>query len=259
MNCGIGHLSIVPVKKEPSHRSEMVTQLLFGEHFEITEEANEWIKLKLATDGYEGWILRSQYCPLEAAEYDRLNQQEVCISYDLVQIIFCGNIISSIVIGSSLPDYKDQNLTIGSLKYKFEGTARFPERLKTPDTLIENAYMYLNCPYMWGGRTPFGIDCSGFTQMVFKLSGIKLKRDARQQAEQGAAVHLLEESYPGDLAFFDNEEGKIIHTGIVIGNNKIIHASGKVRIDSIDHQGIYNFESKRYSHNLRLIKRFITK
>ena len=117
--------------------------------------------------------------------------------------------------------------------------------------------MYLNAPYLWGGRSPFGIDCSGFTQMVFKLCGIKLLRDAYQQAEQGYLINLLDEAHAGDLVFFDNEEGRITHTGILLPNNRIIHASGKVRIDTLDHHGIYNSETRRYSHKLRLIKRYI--
>jgi cell wall-associated NlpC family hydrolase len=115
----------------------------------------------------------------------------------------------------------------------------------------------LNSPYLWGGKSPFGIDCSGFTQMVYKLCGIKILRDAKQQAQQGSALSFIEEAVPGDLAFFDNEEGKIIHVGIVLKNNKIIHASGCVRIDTLDHQGIYNASAKTYTHNLRVIKNIL--
>jgi gamma-D-glutamyl-L-lysine dipeptidyl-peptidase len=115
----------------------------------------------------------------------------------------------------------------------------------------------LNSPYLWGGKTPFGIDCSGFTQMAYKLAGIKLRRDAWQQAEQGHTINLLEETEPGDLAFFDNDEGNIVHVGIILRDHKIIHAAGKVRIDSIDHYGINNKELKKYTHKLRLIKRMV--
>jgi cell wall-associated NlpC family hydrolase len=117
--------------------------------------------------------------------------------------------------------------------------------------------MYLNAPYLWGGVTPFGIDCSGFTQMVYKLNGYKLKRDASQQATQGEALSFIEESEAGDLAFFDNEEGKIIHVGIIMSDNYIIHASGKVRIDRIDHLGIYNVDTERHTHKLRVIKKIV--
>mgnify|MGYP003978580471 FL=1 len=120
--------------------------------------------------------------------------------------------------------------------------------------ITENAMMYLNSPYLWGGRTPFGIDCSGFTQMVYRLQGIDLPRDAYQQAEVGTTLSFVEESEAGDLAFFDNAEGKVIHVGIILDNNHIIHASGKVRIDRIDQQGIFNKEEGKHTHKLRLIK-----
>ena len=117
--------------------------------------------------------------------------------------------------------------------------------------------MYLDAPYLWGGRSPFGIDCSGLVQMTYKLSGIKLPRDAGQQASCGTTINLLSEAQAGDLAFFDNEEGIITHVGIILPNNQIIHASGRVRVDSLDHEGIYNVKKKQYSHKLRLIKRII--
>ncbi|MEO5571683.1 MAG: NlpC/P60 family protein [Bacteroidia bacterium] len=257
MTYAICNLSIVNLKFEPSHRSETASQVLFGESFEVLETAYDWIKIRLDFDGYEGWILQSQCAKLEFDDYKQLKKEEICISYDLVQIATHGNEICSIVIGSSLPFYKDQYCVIGNLKYNFDGNARYPERMESSNTLIENAYMYLNCPYMWGGRSPFGIDCSGYTQMVYKLSGMKLRRDASQQSEQGTLVNLLDEAQPGDLAFFDNPEGKITHVGIIIGDNNIIHASGRVRLDTIDHVGIYNTDIKKYSHNLRLIKRFL--
>jgi cell wall-associated NlpC family hydrolase len=125
---------------------------------------------------------------------------------------------------------------------------------KNKEQLIETALMYLNAPYLWGGKTPFGIDCSGFTQMVYRLNGFKLMRDASEQAKQGDALSFIEESTPGDLAFFDNKEGAITHVGIIMENNHIIHAHGKVRIDRLDQTGIYNADLRTYSHKLRVIK-----
>ena len=118
-------------------------------------------------------------------------------------------------------------------------------------------YNWVGTPYQFGGSTKNGIDCSGFTQMVYRLNGFKLLRDASQQATQGDALSFIEESTAGDLAFFDNNEGDIIHVGIIMENHHIIHAHGKVRIDRIDHTGIYNVDTNTHSHKLRVIKSIV--
>ncbi|MBI3502778.1 MAG: C40 family peptidase [Bacteroidetes bacterium] len=258
---GICNLSIVPCRKEPSDKSEMVTQLLFGEHFEVLEEKKSWTLIRIAYDGYECWIDKKQFLPLNVKG---INDSTTAVSTDLVQLAEGENgKMISILLGSSLPKFSNKEFYLGKEKYSFEGEATFPfaknSPLKKGDErgLSEIAKWYLNTPYLWGGRSPFGLDCSGFTQMVFKLCGIKLKRDAHQQAEQGTTLSFLEEAKEGDLAFFDNEEGRIVHVGILLGDEKIIHASGKVRIDKLDHQGIYNEDLKKYTHRLRVVKRFI--
>jgi gamma-D-glutamyl-L-lysine dipeptidyl-peptidase len=254
---GICHLTVIPLRREPSHQSEMVSQILFGEHFEVLESSQGWHKVIIAYDQYPGWIHASQAQPIDLTEFQKLNREQTCVSFDLVQIMLHEETLFSIVLGSSMPHFKDHTCRLGNTAYRFEGNVKCPEKLQSTRVIVENAYMYLHSPYLWGGRTPFGIDCSGFTQMVFKLAGIRLKRDAWQQAEQGSLINLVDEARQGDLAFFDNEEGRITHVGIILPNGKIIHASGKVRIDSLDHHGIYNGELKKYTHNLRLIKRFV--
>ncbi len=255
MTWGICNLSVVSMYTEPSHRSALASQVLFGEHFEVLETKGDWARIRLAYDGYDGWVLLAHVVGLERTDFAELSRQEMCISYDLVQIAIHEKTIVSLVLGSSLPHYKDKHCRVGELLYSFEGNARFPERLESSNTILENAYMYYNSPYQWGGRTPFGIDCSGFTQMVFKLSGIRLRRDAWMQAEQGQTINLIEESRAGDIAFFGEPESRISHAGIVMGSGRIMHASGRVRIDALDHHGIYNGDTKRYTHQLRLIKR----
>ncbi len=235
----------------------MVSQILFGEHFEVIEKSGDWYRIVVAYDHYHGWVLASQFLPIDYTEFTSLNNEPCCVSFDIVQLMFHDDTVYNIVLGSSLPHFKEKTCRLGSTAYRFEGSVKCPEKLLRTQGIIENAYMYLNSPYLWGGRTHFGIDCSGLTQMVFKLAGIRLKRDAWQQAEQGSLVHLVDEARPGDLAFFDNEEGRITHVGILLSGGKIIHASGKVRIDSLDHHGIFNNDTKRYSHRLRLIKRFV--
>lgn len=257
MDCGIANLSIVPIRKEPTDRSEQVTQLLFGETFHIKEKQNSWRRIVSDYDNYEGWIDCKQFTELSPEHYKKATQEDFYISIDLAQILVQNNTLLTIVLGSTLPSFDGCDCMIADGKFTYGGNVRNIEAPFDKKLIIENAYMYLNSPYLWGGRTPFGIDCSGFTQMSYKLAGIKLKRDASQQAEQGQTINLLEETEPGDLAFFDNEEGNIVHVGIILRDNKIIHASGQVRIDDIDHYGINNKELKKYTHKLRLIKRIV--
>ncbi|MFA4850916.1 MAG: C40 family peptidase [Bacteroidales bacterium] len=259
MRFGMCNLSIVPVRLEPSHKSEMVTQLLFGELFEIIEKTDNWTKVRLTYDNYEGWIDSKQYLPLYNETFEKLTDFGSTITLDIVQILIneTKDYVIPVVLGSSLPYVVNNIFYIDNHKYSFDGNVRPSKEEVTRNKIVENAFMYLNTPYLWGGRSPFGIDCSGFVQMTFKLSGIKLFRDAHQQATQGTTVNFLSEALPGDLAFFDNEEQQIVHAGIVIANNQIIHASGRVRVDTLDHEGIYHVKKKKYTHKLRLIKRII--
>ncbi len=252
----ICHLSSIPLRKEASDRSEMVSQILFGELAEVIEEAGTWQKVKLEYDEYVGWIDKKQMVTISDDEHSAITSSEQFVSSELIQILSLeGGLALPLLAGSSLPLFNNGIVKFSGSSHKFDGRA---VRIDKADTgrWMEFALMYLNCPYLWGGRSPFGIDCSGFTQMVYKLSGIKLNRDASQQALQGNLINMIDESRPGDLAFFDNDEGKIIHVGIIMPNRKIIHASGNVKIDQLDHEGIYNDNQKKYTHRLRLIKRF---
>ena len=261
---GICDLSLVPCRSQPFDKSEMVTQLLFGEHFRILEEQDKWILIKIAFDGYECWIDKTQYKKISEEEYNLLSDEPQRLSFELIKKIGKSE---NILLGSVLPDFKKGKFRIAGNEYVFRGKTILTDFNQKPATrskqlskrtsIIGIAKLYLNSPYHWGGRSPCGIDCSGFTQMVFKLNGIQLPRDAWQQAEKGEALNFIEEAQKGDLAFFDNEEGKIVHVGIIIDKNKIIHSSGKVRIDTLDHYGIFNSDSGKYSHNLRVIKKIL--
>src|SRR5690606_17103550 len=231
MQYGICDLSIVPVRKDPADSSEMVTQLLYGEYFKILEERGKWSRIRIAFDSCEGWISSSQVSKIEEISYENLCNIPRVYSADIIEFISeeNGN-LTTIPLGSVLSHS-------GGSNFKFEGQTT--TGIKSKDKLIETAFLYLNAPYMWGGKTPFGIDCSGFTQMVYMLNGYNLHRTSFQQARQGEPLSFIEESEPGDLAFFDDAEGNIIHVGIMMQDNYIIHVHGKVRIDRIDHSGIY--------------------
>lgn len=259
MTFGICNLSIVPMRKEPYDRSEMVSQMLFGELLEVLEYNHSWIKIRTIFDNYIGWIDVKQYSLLSEEAYAKINSFPPNVTLDIVEVLenTTFNQLIPVVLGSSLPNLVNNTFYIDDTKYMFNGQVSNNNEKPARNTIIENAMMYLNAPYLWGGRTPFGIDCSGFVQMVYKISGIKLHRDASQQATQGETINFITEAFPGDIVFFDNEDDQIIHVGILIGNNKIIHASGKVRIDMIDHEGIYNVDTKKYTHKLRLVKKII--
>ena len=251
---GICNLAIIPLRAEPSDRSEIVSQVLFGEHFEIIETRKQWSKIKLHFDNYEGWVDSKQYQIITDSDFKNLSKESIVLNSDLIEYITGkNNLLIPIPLGASLSFLNHPEINLE--EFDFEGSKI--EGIKPKANLIEIAFMYLNAPYLWGGKTPFGIDCSGFTQMVYKLNGYSLARDASQQSNQGEALSFIEESEPGDLAFFDNEEGNIIHVGIIMQDNYIIHASGKVRIDRLDHLGIYNAETNRHTHKLRVIKKII--
>jgi gamma-D-glutamyl-L-lysine dipeptidyl-peptidase len=251
---GICNLAIIPLRLEPSDRSEIVSQVLFGEHFEVLEELKQWRRIRLHYDDYEGWVDSKQFQIISETAYNTLSNEPIVLNGDLIDYISApNNTLLPISLGASLSFLNHSD--INTAHFEFEGTKAIGIHDKSK--LINTAFMYLNAPYLWGGKTPFGIDCSGFTQMVYKLNGYHLFRDASQQATQGEALSFIEESEPGDLAFFDNEEGTIIHVGIIMENNYIIHASGKVRIDRLDHLGIFNPETQKHTHKLRVIKKII--
>lgn len=243
---GISLLPIIPLREEPNSKSEMVSQLLFGEKYKVLHQQPSWVKIETIDYHYIGWINEKQVNIIDETEWQNLVNPMVVMDYPHLKINV-NNLPMFIAPGSKI--YLKESFKISGFEFDFDCS-------KVDLSLEQIAKQYLNSPYLWGGKSPWGIDCSGFTQMVFRQKNIMLKRDAYQQAEQGELLVFLAEANLGDLAFFDNEDGKITHVGILLNNETIIHASGKVRIDQIDNYGIMNSESKKYSHKLRFIKRF---
>jgi len=243
----------VPLRSGPSHKNEMLSQVLFGEKYTVIDKAGTWMKIETVFDNYTGWI---DIDHLQHSETDNadggsvLNRSLLCYKKDKTKLV--------LEPGCEIfnPDFENKVFFAGKNQYTAE--ADFDKSfITTSDSLVDTAMKFINSPYIWGGRIPSGIDCSGLMQLVFKIHGIAIPRDSSKQAEAGKTIDFIDQAEPGDLVFFDNDRGKISHVGMMISRGLVIHAFGRVRIDSIDHQGVYKQEIGGYSHKLRMIKRIV--
>jgi cell wall-associated NlpC family hydrolase len=244
------------MRKEASHRSEMVSQLLFGEFVKRQEQSGDFAKVICLFDGYEGWVQANQLTPVADAEV----REAAAYTNSFSSLVAVGS--SSVQAPFATPVYHPETLRV-SIGGKAIHHLLAPQQIwhsgqliLSQATLEAACQPYLNTPYLWGGRSVYGTDCSGFVQQVFKLFGRKLLRDAFLQAGQGGTVSTVNEVRLGDLAFFQNEKGRVTHVGIVLDDLRIVHASGRVRIDQLDENGIVNSESGERTHHLHSIKRY---
>ncbi len=237
MRRGICKLSVVPMRKEASHESELVSELLFNDIYEITEENEDWLKIRCLYDLYEGWIRKLQHCEIDENEFNGYLNKE------------------KFIINSPVALYNNKTLSFGSKIFEKTESSILLRKNFDSRIMVESAIKLLDTPYRWGGKSVMGIDCSAFVQLCAKVAGFKLPRDASQQVNHGMTINFISEIQAGDIAFFENENRRITHVGILLSNDKIIHASGKVRIDTFDQTGIFNKENKRHTHILSTIKR----
>jgi gamma-D-glutamyl-L-lysine dipeptidyl-peptidase len=245
----------VPLRSGPSHKSEMLSQVLFGEKYNIIDQAGHWYKIRTIFDDYSGWIDINHLQHTEDTESLTgcvLQKSLLCFKSDKTRMVLeAGCEIYN-------PDFKTKTFSLG--KYTYTAGSDFSEgHLTAAESIADTAMRFINSPYIWGGRVQSGIDCSGFTQLVYKLKGTAIPRDSCKQAEAGELISFLDETFPGDLVLFDDERGNISHVGMILSRGLVIHASGRVRIDTIDYQGIYKNEIHGYSHKLRTIRRIVKK
>jgi len=255
---GVCRLSVVPVRAETSDKAEQVTQLLFGDHYEAVDQDadRKWLKVKTNFDQYTGWIDVKQHHPISKEYFEYLNHAEFKITTDVTSSILYNKSRQIILMGSMIPISSSELFKMEE-QFAFIGEAKNLGQKREFEFVRNTAIKYLNSPYLWGGKSTFGVDCSGFTQMVFKICGYRLLRDSEQQAAQGKPVNALHEAKAGDLAFFRNKDGKINHVGILLEQDKIIHSSGRVRVDHLNEEGILNHETKIYSHQFSHLRRVL--
>lgn len=243
-----------PVRRKPRHQREMTSQLLFGEAVEvIAEKGALWVRVRALHDQYEGWMTRNLL--QEIAKKEAMAPSPFVTSTLLTSIQWKGDTMH-LPMGASLPAYQEGTGLIGGISYTVTAPViNREQQAPNAERLLQFAEQWLNAPYLWGGRTLLGVDCSGFAQVNFKMIGLDLARDAWQQAQQGEPVKKLKNAQAGDLAFFDDKD-EIVHVGILMGPDRIIHASGKVRIDVIDKKGITNGDTGLRTHRLKAIRRY---
>ena len=278
MSYGVCILSVVPLRAEASERAEMVSQLLFGDTYELLAEEGNWLRIKTADCGYEGFLNLKYHQALTDEQFQELKQAPQSLVNDFMTLV-CeekSQTIFPVFIGTSFPKpdgqgrFKLGDAAFALPSWSAESAENSEFRIQNSksnshlspvtcqlSTMLEFAMRFLRAPYLWGGRTPAGIDCSGFTQLIYKSIGVQIPRDASQQVELGQPLDFASEGQIGDLAFFQNEEGRIVHVGMICAPGKIIHASGQVRIDKLDDTGIFNCDTGKYSHQLRIIKRLL--
>ena len=255
---GVCRLSAVPVRKEPADQSEQVTQLLFGDEYEVFEQSKDkkWLRIRITFDQYPGWIDAKQHHAITRDYFEYISRADYKITTDVTSSLLYNKNPLAILMGSVIP-ISSAELFKMEEQFAFNGESKSLGQKREYDFLKSIATKYLNAPYQWGGKSPFGIDCSGFVQMVYKICGYRLYRDAWQQATQGKTVAGFETALPGDVVFFKNDRDKIHHTGILLTDQKIIHASGRVRIDSVNENGLLNTDLKIVTHTFSHIRRIL--
>ena len=257
--------SVVPVRTKAAESAEMSTQMLFAETCDILVRRGNWTKIRLEQDGQEGWVDTKMLSPLSDDEYQSLpllGETEGVIKMPMAYAVSMNNGQTiPLTAGTRLPNYKDGQFSLLGVTFRIDPSMVAAEPLAlTQDNLLAVVRFFLNIPYLWGGKNAMGLDCSGFTQTIMRIFGRNLLRNASEQATQGKNVSSLGKAQAGDLVFFDHadvdpEKTRITHVGILIDSERVIHCSGRVKVEKIDNKGIYSAEYGRYTHHLNSIKR----
>ena len=253
--------SVVPIRAETTESSEQLTQLLFAETVDILDEKSRWIRIKNDADGQIGWVDFKMLTKLSDSEWKlvaKTNKSARVVMPMAYAVSENNGQTIPLTAGTCLPDYKDGRFEILGVGFRIDPsmvTNATPEM--TIEQIQNTVRFFLNIPYLWGGKNALGMDCSGFTQIIHSLFGHKLLRNASEQATQGVPVESLKNAHAGDLVFFDHEDGKISHVGLLLDSERVVHCSGRVKVEKIDETGIYSIEQGgTYTHHLVGIRRY---
>lgn len=260
MKYGVCLLPVIPLRSEPSETAEQCSQLIFGDTFSIIQTDDSRAYIELSQDGYRGWVDKKQFIEISSGDFFLLTRSKALFAQGFVNLATVTDTLTGEKHIARLPfgaRLFSKSYRVGRFMIDAEDVELSKVESFSVEKLMQHISLYLYTPYLWGGKSCFGIDCSGFTQSIFKLFGCALQRDASEQAKQGTPIASLEEAQAGDLAFFAGEQGRITHVGIVLEENKIAHASGRVRIDRLDSKGILRQEDNTYSHNLKQLRRIL--
>lgn len=252
--------SVVPVRAEAREGAEQVTQMLFGELCEVLEEQLRWLHVRLETDDQEGWVDAKMLSPMKKAEYTAYHsalKESAMVAMPMAYAVSENNGQTiPLSAGTRLPAYKDGRFEVLGVGFRIDPSMVITQPMTmSQEQLLQAVRFFLNVPYLWGGKNAMGMDCSGFSQIILSLFGKKLLRNASEQAMQGRAVSGLRKAKAGDLVFFDHEDGRISHVGILIDTERVVHCSGRVKVEKIDEKGIFSAEQGGYTHHLVAIRR----
>jgi len=235
----------------------MTSQLLLGEPVTILDPGKTYTRIRCCDDDFEGFVRTDQLIGAEERTF-RLQRDNPAFALDLWSSILGDQVGLPVTFGARLPEYDGLRLVHGGQRFNYSGQAALSEDLRTEaELLIRFARRWLFVPGLAGGRTPTGIDPGALIQLVARLINIKLPRTAEAMSHHGRMVDFVIQAQPADLAFFDDRKGRIEHVGLLLPDSKILHVGDRVRIDAVDHYGIFNYEVGRYTHRLRIVKRLL--
>ncbi|PHI21769.1 hypothetical protein CEQ90_00335 [Lewinellaceae bacterium SD302] len=253
----IGRFTAVALRAKAKENAELLSQILLGEPLRVISYGKTWSRVQCAEDGFEGYVRSNQIAFVDELTFLQ-QKNNPAFALDLFSPILGDRNGIQVTLGSRLPDFDGMHLSLGGGRYTYSGQAVMSRDIRTEgELMLKLARRMLFVPHLTGGRTPTGIDAAALIQLVARIVNIQLPRTAEAQVNCGRSVDFIVQCQAADLAFFDDSKGNINHVGLLLPDSRIIHVDDRVRIDAIDHYGIFNYDLGKYTHRLRIVKRLL--